>query len=200
MNYFEEVKKELFKYKYLGEETVSDTGALLIGHAPHIAPQAWLHKIYPVLNDDDIAIVESNLNTRIPSDYKYFLQHNSNGLNIFVATFALNGHRKQLGRSIAASRQPFGLDIPNVDERPDNAKDSYFFIGSYSWDGSKLYIDKETGKVHYCDRWDAASLYKWNSFEEMLVSEVKRICDLFDEKGVTKDPAKCPTPVERKLA
>jgi hypothetical protein len=37
MNYFEEIKKELFKFKHLGEETVTETGALLIGRAPHIA-------------------------------------------------------------------------------------------------------------------------------------------------------------------
>lgn len=198
MNYFEEIKNELFEFKHLGEETVAETGALLIGRAPHVAPQAWLHKIYPVLSNDDIAKLETDLRTTIPNEYKHFLQHCSNGLNVFVSEFSLDGLRKQLGRSIAASRQPYGLDIPNVDERPENAKDSYFFIGGYSWDGSKLYIDKETKKVHYCARWDATSLYQWNSFEEMLLSEVKRLINLFDENGVIINENLFTTPVEIK--
>lgn len=198
MNYFAEIKNELFEFKHLGEETVAETGALLIGRAPHVAPQAWLHKIYPVLSNDDIAKLETDLRTTIPNEYKHFLQHCSNGLNVFVSEFSLDGLRKQLGRSIAASRQPYGLDIPNVDERPENAKDSYFFIGGYSWDGSKLYIDKETKKVHYCARWDATSLYQWNSFEEMLLSEVKRLINLFDENGVIINENLFTTPVEIK--
>ncbi len=198
MNYFEEIKKELFKYKRLGEETVPETGALLIGHAPHIAREAWLHKIYPVLSNNDITSLETNLQTTIPTVYKYFLQQYSNGLNLFVAEFSLDGLRKELGRSVAASRQPFDLSIPNIDERPDNARDSYFFIGGYSWDCSKLYIDKETNKVHYCDRWDATSLYEWNSFEEMLLSEIKRLSSLFDEDGVIINKGLHTTPVEIK--
>ncbi|MBS1605312.1 MAG: hypothetical protein JST42_21790 [Bacteroidetes bacterium] len=100
----------------------------------------------------------------------------------------------------AASRQPFSPDISNIDERPENAKESYFFIGGYSWDGSKLYIDKATNLVHYCGRRDATSLYQWSSFEEMLVSEVRRICGLFDDKGVVKDPNRYTTPIERTMA
>lgn len=200
MDNFEAVKKELFKFKHLGEERVAETGALLIGRAPHIAPQAWLHKLYLVLSNNDIIKLEKDLNTAIPDDYKNFLLNCSNGLNLFVAEFSLDGLRKQLGRSVEASRQPYALDIPNIDERPKNAKESYFFIGGYSWDGSKIYLDKETNAVHYCDRWDATSLFEWDSFDHMIVSEVKRICSLFDEKGIAKDAEKYTTPIEREMA
>jgi len=198
MNYFKEVEKELFKFKNLGEE-ISQNGTLLIGKALHIAPLAWLHAIYRTLNDEDIIQIETELNTVLPSTFKFFLQNYSNGLGIFVSKFYLYGLRKQLGRSIEASRQPFSLDIPNVDERPANAKPNHFFIGGYKWDGSKLYIDKNTNKVHYCDRWDVTSLYQWKSFEEMIVSEVKRICNLFDENGIIKDPDLYTTPVKREM-
>ena len=196
MNYFQEVKSELLKFIHLGEE-ISENGTLLIGKAPHIGQYAWLHVVYPTLNKDDITKLETELNTSIPKDYQFFLQHYSNGLGLFISKFYLYGLRKQLGRSIEASRQPYSPVIANIDERPANSKDSFFFIGGYSWDGSKLYIDKETNNVHYCDRWDATSLYQWNSFEEMLVSEVKRICSLFDDKGVIKDPNKYTTPIKR---
>ena len=68
----------------------------------------------------------------------------------------------------------------------------------YSWDGSKIYIDKETNAVHFCARWDATSLFKWASFEEMIVSEVKRFIKLFNENGVIINEDLFTTPIEIK--
>ncbi len=195
MDYFEEVKKELFKFRKLGEEK-SDNGTMLIGKAPHIAQFAWLHEIYPVLSNEDIITIERELGTSVPEDYRLFLQNGSNGLGVFVAKFYLLGLRKELGRTIEASRQPYSLNTSNIDERADKAKDSYFFIGGYKWDGSKVYIDKNTNKVHYCARWDATSLYTWDSFEEMIVSEVRRITALFDSNGTIIKKGTPTTPVE----
>jgi hypothetical protein len=197
MNYFEEVKKELYKFEGLGLEK-SELGAILIGKAPHIAPMAWLHSLYPILTEAEVDLLEKNLGTAIPKDYKDFLLNYSNGLDFFASTFSLDGMRKEIGRTIEDSRQPFSLIVPNTIEKPNNAKANQFFIGGYEWDGSKLYIDNETSKVHYCDRWDATSLYEWNSFAEMLLSEVKRITSLFDEKGVILNEDLHTTPIEIK--
>ena len=175
---------------------MSENGTILIGRAPHIAEQAWLHSIHPVLNERDIVTLESELNAEIPKDYKWFLLNCSNGLKIFVSKFYLYGLRKELGRSIEASGQPYALVISNVDERPENAKESYFFIGGYSWDGSKIYIDTQTNEVHFCARWDATSLFKWSSFEEMIYSEVKRVTALFNKNGVIINPDLFTTPVQ----
>jgi hypothetical protein len=57
MNYFEAVKKELFKFENLGIEK-SENGTILIGRAPHVAKQAWLHSIHPVLSEQDIVTLE----------------------------------------------------------------------------------------------------------------------------------------------
>ncbi|QSB25654.1 SMI1/KNR4 family protein [Flavobacterium sp. CLA17] len=195
MNYLEVLKKGLYKFEDLGVQK-SENGAILIGKAPHIAQLAWLNKIYPILGDKDIVLLGKELKREIPKDYKLFLTNFSNGLNIFVSTFSLHGLRKELGRSVEASRQPFSIFTPNLQERPKNAKDNYFFIGGYNWDGSKLYLDSVTNKVHYCAEWDATSLYEWNSFEEMIISEIKRITSLFDEKGVVLDKNKHTTPIE----
>uniref|UniRef100_UPI0026027B85 hypothetical protein n=1 Tax=Chryseobacterium sp. TaxID=1871047 RepID=UPI0026027B85 len=48
---------------------------------------------------------------------------------------------------------------------------------------SRLYIDKDTNIVHCCERWDATSKVQWSSFEEMLLSELKRLYRLFDDEG-----------------
>lgn len=193
MNRLEEL---LYKFKELGVHQVSN-GAILIGRAPHIAPEAWLNKIYPKLNGVDLDELEVCLKTEIPQPYRKFLSEISNGLNILVAEFSLDGLRRNYDRSVDGSRQPFSLEIPNIHERPRNAKKNHFFIGGYSWDGSKLYIDKETNKVHYCDRWDVTSLYEWDSFEEMLLSEVERIYALYDSNGVKINEDMWTTPIER---
>ncbi len=183
MEYFEEVLKHILPFKKFGYKEF-DNGAKLYGKAIHIAPKAYNHQIYKVLNKKDIEILENDINNIIPLSYKLFLTTKSNGLSLFVGAFCLDGLRKQIGRSLESSAQPFDLQTPNTIEKPKNAKKEYFFIGGYGYDASKLYIDNITGKVHYCNRRDATSLYEWNSFEEMLIQETKRLFKLFDDKGV----------------
>ena len=113
MKYFKEIKDKIYNYKELGFE-VSELGAILIGKAPHIARLAWLHSLYPILDDNDTATIEHQLNMKIPADYLSFLSNCSNGLSLFVSEFYLDGYRKILGRNIEASRQPYSLLIPNV--------------------------------------------------------------------------------------
>ena len=97
---------------------MSKYGAILIGKATHIGKEAWLNKIYPVLNFDDITYIEKKLRADIPDEYKKFLLNFSNGLNVLVSTFFLYGLRKHLGRDIEASRQPYSLETSNMEERP----------------------------------------------------------------------------------
>lgn len=190
------LEKLLYKFKHLDVHQVSN-GAILIGRAPHIASEAWLNEIYPTLQTDDLDELEMCLRTTIPSEYKRFLTEVSNGLSILVAEFSLDGLRRNYDRTVDGNRQPFSLEIPNVHERPRNAKENHLFIGGYKWDGSHLYIDKETSKVHFCDRWDATSLYEWNSFGEMLISEIERIYALYDTNGVKINEDMWTTPIER---
>src|SRR5690242_17744792 len=98
MSYFENIKEEIFKYKHLGEEEVPETGALLIGRAPHVARLAWLHSLYPVLNNEEVLQLEQVVRTEIPESYKSFLMNASNGLSLFVDAFYLYGLRKLAGR------------------------------------------------------------------------------------------------------
>jgi hypothetical protein len=79
MSYFDVVKQQLFKFENLSKE-VTRSGAVLIGHAPHIAPMAWLHSIYPVLTEEDIIELEAELKKPIPEAYRDFLKNYSNGL------------------------------------------------------------------------------------------------------------------------
>ena len=166
-----------------------EDGTVEYGHAPEIAQQAYMVQLFSPLTDVELQKLEEQLKIQIPMQYYCFLSKESNGLILFMGYCSLYGYIRCIDRSSNSIPQPFPIDVPNVYEKPKNSKDSYFFIGGYRYDGSKLYIDKLTGKVHYCKRRDATSLYCWDSFEDMLISEIPRILSLFDEKGKLKCPA-----------
>jgi hypothetical protein len=186
---FTRVDKLINKFEHLGKETTL-AGVVLIGKAPSQGKHAWINKIYPSLNQSDIIEMEKTIGDSIPSEYEHFLMNYSNGLNVLLSTLSLYGLRKQRGRSIEASQQPYSLITPNKSERPDNAKVNYFFIGGYNWDGSLLYIDKNTGVVHCCQRYDATSQKSWPTFEDMIVSEIERLYNFFDDDGTELDEDK----------
>lgn len=181
MNNYYEILGLLKKFDYLGEKTLGD-GTHLIGKAPHIAPLAWLHTIYPPLSEEEISILEGQINNKIPKSYKDFLLL-TNGLNVFNTTFSLYGLRKNYNRTTEDIWQPFDIILPNTIEKPDHATHNTFIIGSYDWDGSYLYMNTESERVFMCDREDITPLYEWESFREMLEKEVKRLVGLFDKQG-----------------
>lgn len=179
---YKRVRELVLKYSYLGTKVDPVNGALLIGKAPHIAPYAWLNKLYPPLDSVEFKELRENLEPCIPSAFEYFLKDFSNGLNIICGTLCLYGKRKNYIRDLANAWQPFSIIEPNTYEYPDNATDEMLFIGSYGYDGSNLYITPDD-EVHFCTRWDAKSLMTWRSLPDMLIEEIERIYTLFDEKG-----------------
>lgn len=183
----------LLDYQYLGKEELPN-GTLLIGKAPHIAPMAWLHSIYAPLKLTEIEQLEEDCKHTISDDYKDFLL-TTNGLAVFNTTFSLYGKRDNYIRNVENAWQPFDIVTPNTFERPKNAKHNFIIIGSYSYDGSKLYIDNVSGKVYLCDRYDATPLYEWSNFETMLASEIARLCTLFDEEGKKLVKSKSTLPI-----
>ncbi|KYP13816.1 SMI1/KNR4 family protein [Flavihumibacter sp. CACIAM 22H1] len=193
MHYFEKAKKIIEKYRTLGEQKLND-GTVLIGKAPHVAPHAWLNKLFPVLNLSQIKSIEQTIGAKIPEDYRDFLLNYSNGLKVFIDTLSLDGLRLKSGRTLESAWQPYSIFTPNVEERIEGALSQHFFIGGYSWDGSLLYIDRTTNKVHRCNKNSIKPLNSWNNFQDMLIMELERLDLLFDDNGVEKDKNKPTTP------
>lgn len=190
-DYLEQVKEMLMNYQGLGVEHLS-TGALLIGRAPHVAPKAWLHKLYKPLSGQEVSLVEKAISKKIPSQYRDFLLK-TNGLKIFVTALSFYGFVTKMERSGDGMWQPFSIVPPNTLEKFRNASPDAVFIGVYTDDGSRIYTDT-SNRVYRCLRYDAAPVNEWDSFEEMLVSEVKRIVGLFDDQGRRIDPNRPVTP------
>ena len=103
----ERVAKKLEVYTNLGLKVLSD-GTKLIGHVPHVAPGAWLHKIFGKTSEKELLSVETFLLGEIPETYASLLLQ-MNGLNIFSETLSLFGVRRNYDRS--DPWQPFDILI-----------------------------------------------------------------------------------------
>lgn len=175
---------KIHPYKILG---IKETKyANLIGRAPHIGKQAWLHAIYKPITKKEIEEMNSKLCVQIPKIYEDFLML-CNGLSVFGTTLSLFGYRYNYIRDIENIWQPFDIIDANNRDRPHNAQDNHFFFGFYNWDGSNLFINTDTLKIYRCTEESVSPLNEWEDFGEMLLSETDRLIRLFDKNGVKID-------------
>lgn len=192
MEYLRKIFSVIDRAKILGVRELSN-GGKLVGHVPHVAPEAWLHEVFGPLVEQDVLKLENEMRRPIPSEIRQFLKE-INGLMLFSCSLSIYGFRTSFSRSGDEVWQPFSLVTPNTIERPKDALESFFFFGGYGWDGSRLYIDTATSKVIRAARRTSKPLSEWNSFEEMLVTETIRIALLFDNSGRQLDVNKPTTP------
>ncbi|MCM1111578.1 MAG: SMI1/KNR4 family protein [Clostridium sp.] len=194
MGKYDKILNLLMKYSNLGIEENIHTGAILIGHAPHIAPHAFLNQLFPPIDMEKIHILENDIGNKMPDSYVEFLTKFSNGLHILVGVLSLFGYRTNYVRRLGYCNQPFDIRPINTIEKPHNASIDMFFMGFYDWDGSSLYMTPD-GKVQLCRRYDATCLHTWESLEDMLISEIERLYGLYDENGVKINPIAPTTPL-----
>jgi len=185
---YETFLKPLNRFKSLGEKK-SDNNSRLIGNPDKSKPFYWLIKIFFPLGEKELSNLTDEIN--IPNEYKNFLLNCCNGLDLFLGTLSLFGYRENMNRTFKdVIQQPFNILTVNLKEKPKNSKDEYFYIGSYNWDGSLLYINIKDHSVHLCKSNDATSVHSWESFETFLSMEVNRICSLMKDDGTEIDSEK----------
>ena len=173
------------KYKHWAHKETDD-GTLLIGNPYKDKPFWWLIHIFPKVQSNKLKEF-SKTKLCIPLVYLDFLEKVSNGLLLFLGTLSLHGIRENYSRALGVE-QPFDILTPNIKERPKSAKETYFFFGSYNWDGSQLYIDTANNHVYLAKRYTLEMIYEWSSFEEFINTEIPRICSLFDDNGEEINP------------
>jgi hypothetical protein len=192
MDYLDTVLETMNQYTHLGTRILGN-GTTLIGHVPHLAPEAWLHTIFTPLNSEELNQVASAVGGKIPSVFASFLLR-CNGLRLFSCSVTIDGLRTSFARTGDAVWQPFSIRTPNVDERPRWAKPTFFFVGGYQWDGSLLYLDNSNQQVFRCRTKSSKVLTEWPSFEVMLETETQRLAQLFDQEGRQIRPEQPTTP------
>ena len=164
------------------------------GHIPLIAPEAYNIYTFAPLTEERLALLERVLNREVPKQYKIFLTLFSNGMHIFHRCLNLYGLQGSINRDLGI-QGPFDLSTPNVYERPSNADSNCFFLGSYSYDGSLLYIKDDVSTVYYCARRDATPIKEWPSFSDMLIEEIQRLKSLHNADGILKSTRRSTLPI-----
>jgi hypothetical protein len=192
MQHMKEVLSILRRFEHLGTRSLPN-GTQLIGHVPHLAPEAYLHVVFPGLKKTDLSRMEMEIG-RSFSPSLLELYSSCNGMTLFSGSLALYGLRTSYARTGDAVWQPFSIAIPNVDERLDGADQDAVFFGTYDWDGSLLYTSPKSPVVYRCTRDSTRPLNKWPSVQNMLLSEVRRIDKLFDANGKPIDDGVPTTP------
>ncbi|HET6229655.1 MAG TPA: SMI1/KNR4 family protein [Longimicrobiaceae bacterium] len=168
-------------------------GTKLVGHVPHVAPEAWLHVVFPALSEPELVSLKTSLGGPLPEDYRNFLRQ-MNGIRLFSGALTIDGLRKSYERTGEAVWQPFDVVDLNTLERPQGAKPTDFFIGGYDWDGSVLCVDTGSGETWRRDRDGFPSLNRWPSLFHMLADETERLAGHFDAEGKEINPSIPTTP------
>jgi len=164
----------------LGERKLGN-GAELIGHAPHVAPEAWLHRLFAPIGSAEIEDIERSLLFPLPADYAEFLKIH-NGLSLFSGDLRLGGYRTSYARSGDGAWQPFCLVSTNPEHGiTDESKE--MVIGGEQRTGATIRLGFDDGKARKYKPRGRKPMCVWESLEDMLASEASRLATCFDASG-----------------
>lgn len=182
MSYLDYIVSLAEKWKGLGEKTL-ENGTRLIGHVPQVAPQAYLHQFYlPALTGGEFEVVELFVKRPLPQPLRE-LYGRFNGLRLFQGELGVDGLRRSSGRTVEDVWQPFAIQTPNADERPERAPDDFVFFGGYKDDLTLLGMRPASPEIIATkpERWRVKAT--WPDLESCLVSEAERLSRMFNDAG-----------------
>lgn len=149
--------------------------ATLIGHAPDVAPYAYLHTLYEGLSASELEKVRSELGRPLDPCLEWFLQQ-TNGLNMFVSGLAVYGLRRGmlLNRRDPLWREPYDLLTEN--EYPPPGADSHHIqVGGLSADTGADWEIAPDGRVLMLDRETREFVREWDSLIDAVADEAQRL-------------------------
>jgi hypothetical protein len=163
----------------------SDT-AYFRTHVPSVAPLAYLHIIFKPAPEDVLADAARRL--RMPRPLIEFLAA-QNGAILFSDALSVGGvHRvgQLLDREDPFLCQPYNTELSNRNWPPYDPE-RFLAIGSYSFDGSTVCIDRRDQRIYLFERGDETllptPLCSWQDLDQWITSEITRLSVLFDRRG-----------------
>jgi hypothetical protein len=167
----EKILGPLEEWAHLGE-TKNDMGTRLIGHAPHIAPKAYVNVVYPPLGEDDLEEFSQRLGKPMPEQFKEFLL-NANGLNVFSDALRVMGYRP-LKRKPNAGVYDYASCImtANAPRRINGVREQDTVVAWYKVDGSYVLLDESGKAVRFDPRDGGRVIQEWPDFDTWLSSEI----------------------------
>ena len=181
---FDDVLTMISRWSPKGEQLLS-SGVRLVCPVPHVAPEAWLHVLFPPLTKPEIEEMEKQLHALLPDDFKNFLL-SANGLEMFAYTISIWGIRKSLERAGDEAWQPFNLTSHNDEaDRPDGSPDAVIYFASTNGGDSWCFFefDENNYRVGKTDRDNFQPTAYWPNFDAWLRDEMESIETVFDSEG-----------------
>ena len=148
---------------------------------PWVAPEAYLNIIYRPAAPK--VLFEVAARRSFPPEVVDFLKR-QNGAMLFSGSLNMYGvvaPGRFLNRSDSFLLPPFNIEQENRPWKVD--PDRLLVVGGYTFDGSRACVHRGDGKVHVFQKGRQIPLVSWPSFDNWLMSEIGRLCALFDEEG-----------------
>ena len=183
-----EVLEKFFNGLQLPKEVVPNGSTIWENPLADSPMNHIIHRKYYSLGDIQIHQLETELNKinfminiKFPEWYKRFL-HYVNGIDLFFGVIALYGFQI-INRADPKHETPYSLYTENLGRHKKVPKE-WLFIGSYGYDGTEIVTDTSaSGSKIFCIYSEQDKVIcTWDSFEQFLSSELKRIGDLYKQK------------------
>jgi hypothetical protein len=172
-NFFnEKILAPLEAWSCFGEER-NEVGTRLIGHAPHIAPKAYVHVVYAPLGEADLQEFSERLGRPVPPQLREFLTF-ANGLSIFLGDeIRVMGYvpLKRRG-STTVHNYPSNIMIPNVSARLKGLSYGAVIVGWYKADSSYVSIEENGTAVRFDSKGSGELIQEWPDFDTWLSLEI----------------------------
>jgi hypothetical protein len=155
-------------------------------HVPWVGSSAYLHVVFKPAPPDLLSHAATEL--KMPVPFVDFLRI-QNGAVLFsgaLSIYGIHSRGQLLNRDDPDFVLPFNVEDENQNwPPPDRAV--YLSIGGYSFDGSRVCINRNDGKVYLFERGTQSLLrspsHCWENIEQLIISEVMRLAALFDRRG-----------------
>lgn len=156
---------------------VSDSGAIFLGHMPEVAPKAYLHVIYPPIDEKSILELNEILKPAILHSSLIDFFRFANGMNLFFKKgFRVFGYVSAEKRvSEGFFDYPDDILHANGDIRIKGSESNEITIGWYLADSSYVNLD-ECGRVVRFNPSNPKKIIQcWPDIKSWLISEIERL-------------------------
>lgn len=150
-------------------DTKSETGTQLIGHAPEIAPKAYIHSIYKPLTKNELIEFKERIPKELPLQVEKFLML-ANGLMLFNGEIRVFGY-VPIERVAATKIHNYPPNILVSNE--SILKIDLFAIGWYQSDQSNVFLLSDGKVVRVDEQGDVMST--WYDIENWISNEILRL-------------------------
>jgi hypothetical protein len=179
---YNDLLSHLKSWEYLGSRCYPN-GTLRIGHIPHLAPEGYLHDVFPSLSETELQVLEKEIGLPLPSSFARFLRLH-NGMNIFDLVL-IEGLRTSYARSNIDDmmEQPYDIVMRNTLSRPIEAPKDVVFVGALG-DQRQPVALRPDGKVSlWLDKNNELSPAIYDDIFEFALKETMKAEVQFDRAG-----------------